>query len=494
MFSTTIQRVFSKVQIRSWNKSGNKPSLIDVGISSEYTFNLSNQNEPVPKDVVNVIVEEGVTRIKECTFQEREKLKSIIFPQSLQEIEDRALAHCTSLESIFIPKHVTNIGHFAYSKCVALHEVIFEEGSRLKSLGKNTFNCCKSLTSIIIPKSVTSLGKDICNSCYSLESAIFERGSQLEAIPRGCFAHCCLLKSVIIADTVTVIDHHAFYYCLKLASIYFSPRPLQQSVRIERNAFHGCSNLQYINIPKTADYVAHAFEGCEMFPLVLKSMDEYVILDSSTNERTPRADWFKDRYDSLPLHKLCYRSINDLTQKKLDSIRSNDPSLMQTDESGLTPLHILCSHSQATVAMIAQVYSKYPGAAKVVNAKNMTPWHMYLVAKGVISYKEFDAILNGISNYILKKEVGVSIIARSLVCDDVMLNSIHSLIDMGLDYDLFTITLVLHGFSSIDQECNRLNGTSGLYPFMAMSSSNQYNLCQVYDIAMQTIVHNIYRI
>ena len=56
---------------------------------------------------------------------------------------------------------------------------------------------------------------------------------------------------------------------------------------------------------------------------------------------------------------------------------------------------------------------------------------------------------------------------------------------MGLDFDnidLYDVTLGLYGVSSFGDECNRSSDTSRLYPFMAMSASNKFTLCNVYDI------------
>jgi hypothetical protein len=77
----------------------------------------------------------------------------------------------------------------------------------------------------------------------------------------------------------------------------------------------------------------------------------------------------------------------------LVSIPNNDASLIQQDECGLTPLHIVGSNPQVSfTTMIKQIYIMHPKAATMTNATNMTPWHMYLVKKGVIECKEFDAI------------------------------------------------------------------------------------------------------
>ena len=90
--------------------------------------------------------------------------------------------------------------------------------------------------------------------------------------------------------------------------------------------------------------------------------------------------------------------------------------------------------------------------------------------------------------------VEVRDISKALLRDGVTLNNIHSLIEMGLDYDVdgvYDVTLALHGVSSFNQECNRISETSGLYPFMTMAVSNAFTLCHVYEMAMKTSAHNM---
>ena len=443
--------------------------------------------------MVDLIAEEGITTFQVKILRNCPRLKSIIFPQSLEEIRDGFLKDdISSLEAIFIPKNVRRIEYHAFYAWVALREVIFEEGSKLERISNEAFRFCTSLKSIVIPKSVTTLGVMVFDRCCNLESVIFlAKGSKLEAISMFCFHACPKLKALMIPDTVTTIQDSAFATCYNLTSVYFSPQSKLQ--HIEEGAFQLCPNLQFINVPSTIVSIHDkAFHQCDALPITSTPFNQHQQLQ-----------WFKHGYDNLPLHQRCVRDIRALTQIKLDSIPHNDVSLIQQDECGLTPLHRVCSNPQTTLQLIKQIYSKHRDAATMVNATNMTPWHMYLVAKGVILYKEFDAITNGDDEYeewFLNKDgdtflqfTVVSNIAKALLREDAVLTNIHSLIAIGLKHDdveLYDITLALHGVS-FQQECNQSSETTGLYPFMAMAVSSEYNLCHVYDMAMKTCPHKI---
>ena len=80
---------------------------------------------------------------------------------------------------------------------------------------------------------------------------------------------------------------------------------------------------------------------------------------------------------------------NSSPETLLDSISNNDPRLSQLDECGLTPLQIVCSNPHDTSTIIREMYNKYPEAATMVNAKDMKPWHMYLVMKSMIVGENF---------------------------------------------------------------------------------------------------------
>lgn len=63
-----------------------------------------------------------------------------------------------NLKQITIPNTVQSIGSNAFSDSF-LETVIFEEASRLTTIGLSAFEGCLNLSTIIIPDSVTSIGQ-----------------------------------------------------------------------------------------------------------------------------------------------------------------------------------------------------------------------------------------------------------------------------------------------------------------------------------------------
>ena len=105
-------------------------------------------------DVINVVVEEGVSSIGDFAFCDNVKLRSVSLPKSLRSVGICAFAGCEGLESITIPEGVTTIGNSAFA-------------------------CCYDLTSVTLPKSLTTLGEDVFEDCYSL-SDVFFSGSEAQ--------------------------------------------------------------------------------------------------------------------------------------------------------------------------------------------------------------------------------------------------------------------------------------------------------------------------
>ncbi len=98
------------------------------------------------------IEERPVTVIGEKAFQEYD-MTSIIIPNTLTLIEERAFDDCKQLEKIDIPDSVTEISSYAFCGCENLKEVNL--GSELKTIGQGAFVSCNSLKSIKIPEYVT---------------------------------------------------------------------------------------------------------------------------------------------------------------------------------------------------------------------------------------------------------------------------------------------------------------------------------------------------
>lgn len=77
----------------------------------------------VPKNVVNVTIQDGVTDIIDEAFWDYNSLKSIKIPDSITKIGEAAFRWCNSLQSIEIPNSNCKISKYAFDNCDSLKEI-----------------------------------------------------------------------------------------------------------------------------------------------------------------------------------------------------------------------------------------------------------------------------------------------------------------------------------------------------------------------------------
>ena len=179
---------------------------------------FENELYSVEEDVQGNYVatfKDGVTTIPSKVFKDlkcNDKKISVIIPDSVTSIGERAFQGCASLESISFPKVI--------------------------SIGKSAFEGCASLKSVFFPK-VTSIGVWAFEGCASLKSISFPK---VTSIGGWAFEGCASLKSVSFPE-VTSIGKRAFYDCTSLESIFYLKAPLRGEF-----AFSGCSKFNLYNI------------------------------------------------------------------------------------------------------------------------------------------------------------------------------------------------------------------------------------------------------
>lgn len=115
-------------------------------------------------------------------FTDCTSLRSVIFGDNLQHIEDFSFYH-TELETISLPNSLT---------CIS----------------RNTFTYCYNLISVEIPASVTTIGDDAFRDCPRLSNVSLSTG--LSTIGDRVFYGCSALEEVTIPNTVNSIGESAF--------------------------------------------------------------------------------------------------------------------------------------------------------------------------------------------------------------------------------------------------------------------------------------------
>lgn len=212
-------------------------------------------------------------------------LQSIVLPDGLQLIRDRAFLSCSGLSSVTLPNGLQTIGEAAFLGCKSLSSVTLPDG--LQTIGKEAFADCYSLSSVSFPDGLQTIDYEAFESSSSLTSVSLPEG--LQTIGSSAFYGCSSLSSVSLPEGLKTIGSHAFYNCSSLTSV-FLPDGLQT---IDYSAFEGCSSLTSVSLPEGLQTIgASAFKYCESLTSVYANMkvpaqmEQYTFGDNTTQNAT----------------------------------------------------------------------------------------------------------------------------------------------------------------------------------------------------------------
>ena len=215
------------------------------------------------KDVVTVIIGDGVTSIGSYVFHGCSALSSVSIPSSVTSIRSYAFWGCSALSSVSIPSSVTHIGSFAFWLCSSLerfegeNEGIVNGVMLLYRSSVVAFAVGSGVSEVVIPEGVTSIGGGAFHGCSALSSVHIPEG--VTSIGIYAFDGCSALSSVHIPEGVTSIGDFAFWGCSSLSSVHVPP----SLTSIGSDAFRGCSSLPSISIPSSVITIKDgAFFGC----------------------------------------------------------------------------------------------------------------------------------------------------------------------------------------------------------------------------------------
>ena len=153
----------------------------------------------------------SVSRIEDNAFMACVGLADISIPNSVKSIGDNAFSGCTGITNISIPNSVEEIGNCAFEDCPNIRNLVFEEGTKVLSLGNDTIN-----------------GNGLFYDCPLDTLYIGRNLSYATSADKGYspFYNIKTLKSVMIGRSVTEIGGNAFSGCDSLARIYsLNPQP-----------------------------------------------------------------------------------------------------------------------------------------------------------------------------------------------------------------------------------------------------------------------------
>ncbi|MBQ8101132.1 MAG: leucine-rich repeat protein, partial [Paludibacteraceae bacterium] len=349
--SVTIPNSVTNIGDRAFYncKNLNRVNIEDIAKWCNISFS-ANESNPLhyahhlyvnSKEIFELVIPEGVTKIGERTFRECAYLVSVKIPNTVTEIGERAFADCQRLWIAEIPESVVTIGksaffnvphiryngpatgspwdalrinkyngplidgYFVYadsSKTILLNcspevsgDVIVPNS--VKSIETSAFAGCINMTNIAIPNSVASIGSAVFSGCTSLpviDSIRYAGTYLIEAVDKTlstypikegtkwigdeAFIQCDNLKSIIIPNSVTDVGEAAFRYCYNLEEVSLGANIMS----LGRNVFNKDTSIKkvYYNIRNLRKQKPNADENPFPFNYSSGSISSFIIGDS----------------------------------------------------------------------------------------------------------------------------------------------------------------------------------------------------------------------
>lgn len=204
------------------------------------------------KNITEVRLPDGTTRIGKSAFYKTTSLSKINFPASLKAIEQYAFYE-SGLTEVNIPGS-TAIGCDAFFSCVNMEKLSIPN---VTYMGYRCFFHCSRLGSVMVPASANlgnspdaslkgyhlaminyeASGHHAFADCYNLKTATIEDG--VTTVTNGMFEYCSELVNLTIPASVKSIEPYAFRYCYSLNSI-----DIKEVESIGESAFWLCNNLK----------------------------------------------------------------------------------------------------------------------------------------------------------------------------------------------------------------------------------------------------------
>lgn len=202
--------------------------------------------------IIDLIIPDGITEIKDWVFAYMTGLKSVKMPASVTTIGARAFLGCNSLYDVALSENLTTIGTGAFYQTNLL-SIDFPES--LKTIDNGAFSETP-LVLVEIPDGVENMGKMAFKDCKELKTVVI--GNGLRTIPERAFDHCSVLRSVTFGNSVEKIMECAFQ-CTDLREVMIP----NSVTTIGDGAFISCASLETLELPSGLTSIGkYAFEGC----------------------------------------------------------------------------------------------------------------------------------------------------------------------------------------------------------------------------------------
>lgn len=228
----------------SYYADENDFEIDDRGYITNYTGNLREMVVPETIDGITVkgVAEQGLSV---------DSLKTVIFPDTVEELEDRAMQF--AMLNILIGHGIRIMGN---EVCWSGNIVILDTPN-LETMGEMTIPLYKGRV-LNLPK-LREAGDVAFADCHNLKEANLP---SLKKVPHEFFYNCYILRTVHL-DSAEYIDSDAFAYCYRLKNIYTPSLKHFIITNANIGTFYRCLNLVEVNFPLVEEISTACFNECK---------------------------------------------------------------------------------------------------------------------------------------------------------------------------------------------------------------------------------------
>ena len=121
------------------------------------------------KEIVDLVIPEGITELKNAAFCTCKGLKSVSFPTSLTKIGSHAFLRCSGLENIILPDNITEVGEESFSGCENVSTLQLSKG--MSFINNGSFDGL-AITELTVPEGVNAINSFAFNDCEQLKEVV----------------------------------------------------------------------------------------------------------------------------------------------------------------------------------------------------------------------------------------------------------------------------------------------------------------------------------
>ena len=210
----------------------------------------------------SIYVPDGVTHMGVTVFGDCYSLTNVHLPASLDTIYSSTFLNCSSLTEVTIPRNVSCLGELSFSYNPALKKIIFEEGTRLKTIGNQAFRECNALESFDVPNGVDSIAGSCFYECASLKT--LHLNEDLRVLSSNAVGSCPLLVECDIPASITVVERQ-FMYCPQMKHVKIGSKDAPPgTTRVKNGIIFWAGNVECVELGANVDSLEnYAFNTSE---------------------------------------------------------------------------------------------------------------------------------------------------------------------------------------------------------------------------------------